>query len=68
MADGFGNYQASIQDAGVSLPAVVGNASTSSGTTAERNATTPAAEGALWVLTDSNPPYQISVWNGSAWV
>lgn len=38
------------------------------GTTAQRNATVPAGTAALWVLTDSDPQYQISIWNGVAWV
>lgn len=38
------------------------------GTTAQRNATIPAGTAALWVLTDSDPQYQISIWNGVAWV
>lgn len=37
------------------------------GTTAARDATTPTGE-AIWILTDSVPPYQLSVWNGSSWI
>lgn len=37
------------------------------GTAAERDALIPPGD-ALWILTDSTPAYQISVWNGSAWV
>lgn len=38
------------------------------GTTAQRNATTPPGTAAIWILTDSDPQYQFSLWNGSAWI
>lgn len=38
------------------------------GTTAQRDATTPTTATALWVLTDSVPPYQLSIWNGANWI
>lgn len=57
------NYLATQIVSGGSL-----GSATYSGTTAQRDATTPSTEGTIWVLTDSNPAYQISVWNGSAWV
>lgn len=38
------------------------------GTTAERDATTPVAAGTTWILSDSDPVNQISIWNGAAWV
>jgi len=41
------------------------------GTTALRNATTPTTTlpgSAIWILTDSAPPGQISEWNGAAWI
>lgn len=38
------------------------------GTTAQRNATTPAQSTAIWILTDSFPPNQLSIWTGSAWI
>lgn len=37
------------------------------GTTAERDAFTPGASYALWLLTDSVPPLQMSVWSGGVW-
>lgn len=38
------------------------------GTTAQRNAFAPSQSSGIWILTDSFPPYQLSVWNGSAWI
>ena len=67
MADGFGNYQAGLQSIGTVLPPAYGNSIQNSGTTAQRDATVGNREGDTWVLTDSNPKYQISVWDGTAW-
>ena len=37
------------------------------GTTAQRNAYVPATSYYLWMLTDSDPPYQFSIWDGATW-
>ena len=37
------------------------------GTASERNAFVPDSSYAFWVITDSTPPYQISVWSGGTW-
>lgn len=67
--DQYGNYIPGLVGSGQNLPAGggVGNAEINSGTTAARNATAGVNVGDLWVLTDSVPPYQLSVWNGTAW-
>ena len=37
------------------------------GTTAARDATTPAVDAALWVLSDSVPKGLVSYWDGVQW-
>jgi len=37
------------------------------GTTQQRNNTTPATAYAVWMLTDSTPPYQLSIWANAQW-
>jgi len=37
------------------------------GTAAARNAFTPNTSFALWIVTDSTPPFQLSVWSGGVW-
>lgn len=37
------------------------------GPTAERDATTPTVAFAVWFLTDSTPPYQLSIWANNQW-